>query len=81
MTLRDDELRALVRESIARVQSRPALDVGGPAVIEVPATTPLARPHASQILFVLPPGDEAGSCLIEPTVRCNHCGYCQTYGH
>ena len=23
-------------------------------------------------------GDE---CLIEPSVRCNHCGYCLSYGH
>jgi hypothetical protein len=26
-------------------------------------------------------GDGDGACLIEPTVRCNHCGYCQSYGH
>jgi hypothetical protein len=22
-----------------------------------------------------------GACLIEPAVGCNHCGYCQSYGH
>ena len=26
-------------------------------------------------------GDGDGACLIEPAVRCNHCGYCQSYGH
>ena len=26
-------------------------------------------------------GDADGACLIEPAVRCNHCGYCQSYGH
>jgi hypothetical protein len=26
-------------------------------------------------------GDDDGACLIEPSVRCNHCGYCQSYGH
>ena len=20
-------------------------------------------------------------CVIEPTVRCNHCNYCKTHGH
>ena len=22
-----------------------------------------------------------GSCVIEPNVRCNHCGYCLSHGH
>jgi hypothetical protein len=70
MALTDDELRGLVREAIARVHARPA---PGPATA--------ARPHVSQTLFVLPRGDDTGACLIEPTVRCNHCGYCQAYGH
>jgi hypothetical protein len=26
-------------------------------------------------------GDADGACLIEPAVRCTHCGYCQSYGH
>ncbi len=26
-------------------------------------------------------GDEDGACLIEPSVRCNHCGYCLSLGH
>jgi hypothetical protein len=28
-------------------------------------------------------GSEAddGMCVIEPRVRCNHCGFCQSYGH
>jgi len=24
---------------------------------------------------------EDGACVIEPAVRCTHCGYCQSYGH
>ena len=23
----------------------------------------------------------ADECLIEPSVRCNHCGYCESHGH
>jgi len=38
--------------------------------------------HASQGLFPLARGgDGDGACLIEPSVRCNHCGYCISYGH
>jgi hypothetical protein len=40
------------------------------------------RAHASHLLLpVMRGGDGDGACLIEPTVRCNHCGYCQSYGH
>ena len=38
--------------------------------------------HASHGRFALVRGaDDDGACLIEPTVRCNHCGYCLSYGH
>ncbi len=35
--------------------------------------------HASHFRYALPGSGEA--CLIEPTVQCNHCGYCQSHGH
>jgi len=35
--------------------------------------------HVSHVRYVLPESD--GPCIIEPTVRCNHCGYCQSHGH
>lgn len=25
--------------------------------------------------------DDEGACLIEPAVRCTHCGFCLSYGH
>lgn len=81
MALTDDELRGLVREAIARVQSRPAPGAGGLVAVDALPMTAAARSHASQTLFVLSRGDDTGACLIEPTVRCNHCGYCQAYGH
>ena len=37
--------------------------------------------HASHLRLPLASGDEEGACLIEPSVRCNHCGYCLSYGH
>jgi hypothetical protein len=72
--LSDEELRVLVREAIARhlgPDAAASWSVGAP------------RPaHASHALFQLPVGGDAGgACLIEPAVRCIHCGYCQSYGH
>ena len=40
------------------------------------------RPHPSfSMLPLARGGDGDGACLIEPSVRCNHCGYCLSYGH
>ena len=71
MQLSDPELRALVRDAIARHGQREAPE-GQPAF------------HASHGLLPLERGsdrDGDGACLIEPDVRCNHCGYCLSYGH
>jgi hypothetical protein len=70
--MNEQELRAMVRESIARHV--------GVEVRQRPDATYIA--HASFVrLPVLSGGDDDGACLIEPAVRCNHCGYCQSYGH
>ena len=68
--LDDDALRALVRESIAR-----HLEKGKPggSVALVPAG------HASHSRYVLPKSE--GPCVIEPSVPCNACGYCESHGH
>ncbi len=69
----EPELRALVREVIART-----LRHEGPAGSRDVAH----QHHASHAMFALPVGtDSDGPCLIEPAVRCNHCGYCKSYGH
>jgi hypothetical protein len=74
--MNEDALRALVRETIARVQSRGDLPVGGaPQRLEMIDLTS----HPSNYQYNLPPSD--GPCIIEPGVACNHCGYCQTHGH
>ena len=70
----DEELRAMVRAAIARIQSGAA-----------PSTHPLhlSHPlHPSHLLFTVPSGADAeGPCIIEPAVMCNHCGYCKSLGH
>jgi hypothetical protein len=72
----EQELRALVREAIAR-------HVGGSTA--APALRPLpthAAPAPSHAMFLVADGGESGGpCIIEPTVTCNHCGYCKSYGH
>jgi hypothetical protein len=40
------------------------------------------RAHLSHGRFVfLAPTDPDAPCIVEPQVRCHHCGFCQSYGH
>jgi hypothetical protein len=68
----EDELRALVREAIARQLGRE----GDPVAIQ-----PLAfSSHASHYRYTSLAKTD-GPCLIEPGVQCTHCGYCESHGH
>ena len=77
----DEELRALVRDAIARhlpASARPESSASFGAASPVP----LWRSHASFGKYILPTGtDQDGPCLIEPGVMCNHCGFCLSHGH
>jgi hypothetical protein len=70
------DLRALVRDAVERHLGQ------GEAAPEAAARRTLSSPagHASHGLFLtlVNVGDD---CLIEPSVRCNHCGYCKTHGY
>ena len=72
--MNEEALRAIIRDTIARVSSR----AGEPPAAEAPRPLHLAA-HPSNYQYALPPSD--GPCIIEPGVACNHCGYCQTHGH
>lgn len=67
----------MVRDAIARTAGAGHVPGTGPAPVE--------RLDAGRAAFALLPlprgGDGDGACLIEPAVRCNHCGYCQSFGH
>ena len=91
MEVSDQELRALVRDAIARhVDHRGHTGHTGhaghpgdaiPSRVPPPPPTPFDARHASQVLLPLARGgDGDGACLIERAVRCNHCGYCLSYG-
>lgn len=74
MNLSDEELRAMVREAIARRSSPSAPPAG--------MTAPASGQHPSHFrLALVGGGDTEGRCLIEPAVSCNHCGFCQSLGH
>jgi hypothetical protein len=78
----DDQLRALVRDAVARHlgQALPAPAMAGPPAAATSVTILLR--HPSHYRYTLASGEDIdGPCLIEPTVRCNHCGYCQSHGH
>jgi hypothetical protein len=68
----EEALRALIRQAVARHlhgAEQPAA-----------AVRPLVfADHVSHSRYVLPESD--GPCLIEPSVPCTHCGYCQSHGH
>jgi hypothetical protein len=78
--MNDHELRQLIRESIARHSGLPSAhgaEAGSSSGTGHgdPAAAGFAR------FPMLRSGDETGACVIEPSVPCNHCGYCLSYGH
>jgi hypothetical protein len=72
----DDEIRQLVRSAIAR-------HLGGPPSADV---APAARPAPAQPVsiafarYAVSRAPDDVMCVIEPAVRCNHCGFCQCHG-
>jgi len=83
--MNDQDLRAMVRDSIARqlgqrgtVRLQPDTPYGDVRGVRL---QPDLHRHAAFVRLPLASGDDDGACLIEPSVRCNHCGYCQSFGH
>jgi len=74
--MNDQELREMIRGSIAR-----HLGTADDATVRLRADTTYGSAHASHLRLPLVSGDEDGACVIEPSVRCNHCGYCLSLGH
>jgi hypothetical protein len=81
----DDELRRLVRDAVLRQLGKPT-SAPVPVLHEsLPQASSPARPaapwsgHASHYQYVIV--NPADTCVIEPGVGCNHCGYCKSHGH
>ena len=72
--MNDDEIRALIRVAIEKHL--------GASPCENLRDTP--RENLQLLSFgryPLPRAEDDTQCLIEPAVRCNHCGYCECHGH
>ena len=88
--IHDDELRLLVRDAVARhlgaaagAGAFPAAGHGGSGGAEAVAKSAVSwKTHLSHGRFVfLAPTEPNAPCVVEPEVRCQHCGFCQSYGH
>ncbi len=75
MNISEQELRAMVREAIAR--NTPGERPAAPATHQQSGRTDPSH----GLLTLVGGGDSEGRCVIEPAVACTHCGYCQSMGH
>jgi hypothetical protein len=79
--MNDDELRQLIRAAIQRhMGGEPAVTDSGASGFSrtVAAPAPISLSFG-QYRLERAAGDT--SCLIEPAVQCNHCGFCKCHGH
>ena len=83
--MNEEALRALIRESIARLSAGALAEAGHVAGVQEPHHEPVQQvpvsflSHASHYRYNVPKSGDA--CVIEPGVTCNHCGYCESHGH
>ena len=77
--MNDEELRLLIRTAIQRHVGNQVAAEGGVApklnVIQ------LSEGGLSFGQYRLERAAGDTSCLIEPAVQCNHCGFCKCHGH
>lgn len=89
--MNEDQLRALVRSAIQRhlgVASSESDFARSASARELPGELRRDFGRTSEptvsITFGQYPLERAADdtmCLIEPAVRCNHCGFCKCHGH
>jgi hypothetical protein len=76
--MHEPQLRALVRGIVARHLHRPSESCG----VDPIATTPSSHPSHRRFVRLRPREERHElACVIEPAVRCSHCGYCESLGH
>ena len=78
--MNDDELRGLIRAAIQKHM------ITQEVAAEGRVSTKLANIPASEVglsfgQYRLERAAGDTSCLIEPAVQCNHCGFCKCHGH
>jgi hypothetical protein len=77
--MNDLELRALVREAVARHLGSRAAASAPPVPVPLDVR-PGAGSHPSHAIYLTVVNSD-DRCVIEPGVTCNHCGYCKSHGH
>lgn len=96
----NEQLRALVRDAVARQLGTAAATAAGcapPLTLDrsascdhdrfgthephaAPPGPPTWRQHPSHHIY-LTVVNATDACVIEPSVTCDHCGYCKSHGH
>jgi hypothetical protein len=78
--MKEHELRALVREAVARHLGDREDDDRPQVSLPAPVSIDADRGHSSHAVYlnILNVDDR---CVIEPNVACNHCNYCRSHGH
>jgi hypothetical protein len=88
----EQQIRLLVRQAIARhlgasgpPRPEPAAIAAAfavaPPVVAAPQPAAAGEPSIATRQFVIVRAPGETECVIEPSVTCNHCGYCLCYGH
>ena len=80
--MNDEELRALIRSAIQKHMggdsAAASSEASGFSRIVPVASAPVSISFAQ---YRLERAQDDTSCLIEPAVQCNHCGFCKCHGH
>jgi hypothetical protein len=76
--MNDDEIRALIRVAI---EKHLGADTNPRANLRENPRENLRENLMSFGRYPLLRAEDDAQCLIEPAVRCNHCGYCECHGH
>ncbi len=81
--MNDDELRQLIRAAIQRHTGAEPANSGASGFSRIVPVVPVVSPTVSISFgqYQLERAKDDTSCLIEPAVQCNHCGFCKCHGH
>jgi hypothetical protein len=75
----EELIRSIVRETLARHLGGAVATGVAPPDPDAPMDPVAHVGHSSHDRYTLP--ESPGPCVIEPGVRCTHCGYCESHGH
>jgi len=77
--MNEQELRSLVRAAVARHMGpgAPAPDTDCQSHSAQPVPVRLYSSHTLYAGLV----NVGDACVIEPAVKCDHCGYCKSHGY